>query len=76
MSTASDMRAFVIQSKTEGKPGQVYYPAGVQKVDTPSPKDGEVVSSRTVEETRADEDAVGQDACCCFESQRSVHAAR
>ena len=69
MSIAQDMRAFVLQSKTEGKPGQVYYPAGVQKIDTPQPNDGEVVRrSYAISRICAKVlQLVGQDICCGFE---------
>ena len=37
------MRAFVLQSKADGKPGAVYHPAGVQSVPTPTVQSGEVL---------------------------------
>lgn len=69
MSIAQDMRAFVLQSKTEGKPGQVYYPAGVQKLDTPRPNDGEVVrrSFAVIRLWLKYWRLVGQDLCRGFE---------
>jgi hypothetical protein len=36
------MKAFVLE-KGEGKPGKVYHPAGVQEIDVPKLKAGEVL---------------------------------